>query len=1004
MAVFALAWSTGGSSAGASPPGRVLGVPGSAAARTAGAKDLGAAPSDASLTTQVYLAGRASALAAYATSVSKPGSPDYGDFLSPAQVQARFGATAQQVQAVERWLEAAGLRVALVSPHEITATGSVGDTDSAYDTQLDRFSAAGATFTASSRAASLPADVAGAVLSIGGLDSRPLLMRPVGLATQAGPVLPGANPGDPPGESPGAGHAQLPLSKGQDGAAFVGPTPCSSYYGQQIDTTDPEINGANQPYAICGYVPSQLRGAYGVSGDIDGQGVTVAIVDAYGSSTMPSDANTYATNHGDPAFSSGQYTQTVDPADWVDESECGGETGWLGEQSLDIEAVHAMAPGADVHYYGANSCNDPDFITTLTSIIDNHSADVISDSWGEVIYSSTGNESATAIAEYTSLFEQAATEGIEVMFSAGDCGDEDPSTSCGTSDTSTTPQADFPTSDPWVTSVGGTSTEIGASNQVEGAVPWGDDAWLESSGAWDSYGWIYGGGGGTSQYFTQPSYQQGVVPTTLAETLPDGTTTTQPMRVVPDIAMDADPFTGFLIGYTGGSGYAESDIGGTSLASPLLAGLVADGISRGALAEGFINPTLYRVYAGGSLLYDDIVTPSTTSAPYDILPAYDGDPAIAVEMGDDQALKATTGYDDATGLGMPTPAFLTLGATSTAITSSLDPATLGQPVTFTANVTPVTSGAGTPPGLVQFYVDGSSVGDPVTLAAGAATSPAISDLTVGTHTVTAAYIGNSMTGFLASTSPVLSQVVGPAPAPSTAPSTATPTQLTALSLTQIGAFLSVAEMKAKLVRTDTGAPIAGETVFFTSGADHLCSATTDASGRASCSFSLMKAIGSLLSHGYAAIFIGNTSYRASTATGGLASNYSTADLSSTTLALAGDTVRVTLTCLSNGGSCHSVLDLYSTTGGLPAIASASSVKGKRATRLGAGRFTIPRGATRTESLRLNNAGRKLARARSRFTARLLVSTRTRSGANRTGNDTVQLERLKAHAASASSRM
>jgi hypothetical protein len=126
--------------------------------------------------------------------------------------------------------------------------------------------------------------------------------------------------------------------------------------------------------------------------------------------------------------------------------------------------------------------------------------------------------------------------------------------------------------------------------------------------------------------------------------------------------MDADPFTGFLFGMTqvlpdGSAGYAESDIGGTSLASPLFAGLVADGVQSRELPRGFMNPLLYLYYHLAPWRLHDIL-PVGSSVPYDALPAYAGSPAILVRLGDDQALKATVGYDDATGVGMPDSLFL----------------------------------------------------------------------------------------------------------------------------------------------------------------------------------------------------------------------------------------------------------------------------------------------------------------------------------------------------------
>jgi hypothetical protein len=95
--------------------------------------------------------------------------------------------------------------------------------------------------------------------------------------------------------------------------------------------------------------------------------------------------------------------------------------------------------------------------------------------------------------------------------------------------------------------------------------------------------------------------------------------------------------------------------------------------------------------------------------------------------------------------------------TTTSLTSSANPATVGQPVTFTATVAAVPPGAGTPAGTVQFQVDGANLGSAVTLAGGSATSPATSSLAVGNHTVTASYGGD--VSFIASTAPSLAQSV-----------------------------------------------------------------------------------------------------------------------------------------------------------------------------------------------------------------------------------------------------
>ena len=86
----------------------------------------------------------------------------------------------------------------------------------------------------------------------------------------------------------------------------------------------------------------------------------------------------------------------------------------------------------------------------------------------------------------------------------------------------------------------------------------------------------------------------------------------------------------------------------------------------------------------------------------------------------------------------PVPFTVLADATTTAVTSSQNPSTYGQGVSFTAAVSAVVGG--TPTGAVQFTVDGNNLGTPVTLdGAGHATSPTTSSLTGGPHSVVAAY-------------------------------------------------------------------------------------------------------------------------------------------------------------------------------------------------------------------------------------------------------------------------
>jgi len=644
----------------------------------------GVPSADSTLTTRVFLAGRdPQGLAAYATSVSTPGNTSYRRYLSATAAASRFGPSAAEGTAVASWLRASGLEVTSVTGQYVEAAGTVGAVEKAYGVTLRTYRAAadGATDDAGNSSgggngggggngdgdSSAAADGGSAVAP----DRDPAVPARIaadvatvtGLSTLAQPMF---------AQHLTAAAAEAELRDRDGGGGWTAPTgplipsPCSSYYGQQTDTTDPADEGVHEPYAVCGYSAAQLRSAYGATGH-NGYGATVAVLDAYDSPTMRADANTWSAHSGLPGFSPSQYTEHVTPSAWTDQSDCGGTAGWAAEQALDVEAVHAMAPHAKILYYGANSCQDSDLLAALSDLITHHLAQVISNSWGGPLHSSTGGESASTIAEYEHYFELAAVEGITVNFSSGDCGDNDPSSGCGSAEGSTLAQTTFPAADPWVTAVGGTSGAVDAHGHLDWSTSWGTDAWLLNAGGtiWEPLGWVFGGGGGASADFAEPHYQQHHVPSALAGTLLTGAAASGPRRVVPDLSLDADPFTGMLVGATqplpdGTTGYAEAAIGGTSLASPLLAGLEADAIAeRGGVPIGFVNPTLYCGCMHGDALHDVTASPSNVTSPIaEVFPPFQGQAAALAGLGDDGALEAAPGFDDATGLGTPGPLFI----------------------------------------------------------------------------------------------------------------------------------------------------------------------------------------------------------------------------------------------------------------------------------------------------------------------------------------------------------
>jgi len=228
-------------------------------------------------------------------------------------------------------------------------------------------------------------------------------------------------------------------------AGFVNAKPCSDYFGQKVDTTDPAYGGQQLPYVVCGYKPEQLRQASDLNNigrvGIDGHGTTVAIVDAFGSPTLYADAAEYA-KRNDPShpLQASQYSQIVYPPTpgTEDPSQCDA-SGWYGEQSLDVEAVHAMAPGAKILYIGGADCTDLGLDKALNTVVSKNLAQIVSNSYGD-----TGEDiPADEVQAFQSVAIQAAAEGIGVYFSSGDNGDE--------SHRLAKPSADFSASSQWVT-------------------------------------------------------------------------------------------------------------------------------------------------------------------------------------------------------------------------------------------------------------------------------------------------------------------------------------------------------------------------------------------------------------------------------------------------------------------------------------------------------------------------------------------------------------------------
>jgi subtilase family serine protease len=553
---------------------------------------------------RVYLPWRnQAALDALTTAVSTPGSSSYRQFLSPQQFRQQFAPAQSDVAAVQQWLRQAGFTVVDTpdNDHYVSVEGTVAQADSAFSTTLGEYSAYGQTLRAPEIAPSVPAELAGKVSAVVGLDESAKL------------IVAQRNDGNSPKQNHGA-----------PGVGFRAGTPCSDWYGQRTVTTNFTVyDDKNTPLAPCGYTPAQVRGLYGLDGTDTGAGQTVAFVGANASPTLVQDVTRYSSLHGLPAP---KIQQIVAPGVYKHPDTPQQVPGdYYGEETLDAEAIHTTAPDATLLYVASSNAYQ-DFDVSINHIVDKQLAPIISISYG------FGGEAVPQgfINSLNGTFQQAVAEGIGVFVSSGDSGDEIATTGIA--------QPDFYADSPFVTAVGGTSaavvpsgtgstagTTTDATSAIANAANWKrgfEVGWQTSQdnitattqispttntstrytltgtlpalpGAYTS-----GAGGGVSRVFAEPDYQKAA-----------GIQTSG--RAVPDIGALADPNTGFLVGqtqtFTAGStfdggltGYDEYRIGGTSLAAPLMAGMAADANEKAGSPLGFLNPRIYGVYAKGA--------------------------------------------------------------------------------------------------------------------------------------------------------------------------------------------------------------------------------------------------------------------------------------------------------------------------------------------------------------------------------------------------------------------
>lgn len=608
---------------------------------------VGDVPDRALVDIQVVLPWRdAGGADALADAVSDPRSPAYGDHVGAAEWRRRFSPTTATVRTVQGWLSAAGLEVGEVPSNRmyVPARGTAAALERAFGTSLGRYRLRERTLRAPDRLPSLPAELARLVVGVRGLADEPVVIG----GEEARDPFPVPLPDQP---ATPADSAPPP--------AIVYGAPCSAHDGAKVEPGLPRLAGRRVPAVTCETTIAQQRAAYGVDAAIksgvDGSGQTVVIVGSHAIQTLPGDVREWSKRRGLPAMRPGQLTQLSYPGAYQTPNvePILRPAVWSLQAHMLVENIHAMAPGADVVYLGTTSSLDLANGTTLA--VDAELGDIVMNGW----YSAGENSNPASIAQISQTAQQAAANGISLLFASGSIGDN----------TGQGGQAspEYPANDPMVTAVGATSLIVGKGGRLVREVGWAKSVSHLEDGEWveDIPSTFRGSGGGISKVHAQPAYQAGVVPAARAER-DDGSLG----RAVPDVAVNGDAETGLTLGLTqtfpdGSRRYAERRHASGESATAVFAAIVALANDRLGRNLGFLNPALYALRRSQPSAYRDIVGSGLVTGGV----RTDFEDNASAESGVKKVLKTfevydsnvpVRGYDTSSGIGAPSTRFLTL--------------------------------------------------------------------------------------------------------------------------------------------------------------------------------------------------------------------------------------------------------------------------------------------------------------------------------------------------------
>ncbi|WP_228515684.1 S53 family peptidase [Agreia pratensis] len=571
------------------------------------------------------------------------------DGVTSAVVLFTENADAASISAARTWLVTAGLDLGDQhdSVHSQSISGSYDDFARAFSTTFATTDIHGRTAVVPTTDLSVPADLT-AIETVAGLVStdamQPTLVDASATSASAASATtsatttalasPAATATAPAGAAP-ATAAPTTAAPTAATAAPVTSDDCAAYWGQTLSSEWPEsVTVEHRSNALCGYGPQQLRAIHQLPDDATGAGATIAIVGVFDDATVEANTNAYFTKAGAQPLRDGQYTHHAPTK--PDNSRCGGPSSWTVEQHLDVQAVHAMAPDANIVYWGSDTCEAQSLYLRLLDAVEsgtpeNGGPTVISLSFG-------APEELDTAADRTLLSRvlvEGASRGISIFASTGNDGDY---SQAGDHQDGT--DVASPASSPYVTAVGGMSIGLNADNTVAVEAGWETQTRFARNGAIVPPGFIYGAGGGESAYYDRPSWQRDKI-------AQPGT-----KRLLPDVASLSDPNTGFIVNAPSNGVVSAEPHGGTSLATPMVASMVAIAKVRNSVHVGLATPSLYAL--SGSAAITDVQpasaatwfrrSPSTGALWLETLYMWDTKP---------QSLQSGPGWDRVTGLGIP---------------------------------------------------------------------------------------------------------------------------------------------------------------------------------------------------------------------------------------------------------------------------------------------------------------------------------------------------------------